>query len=373
MKTTFCLTILALLTCLPGQCQIAAWDFYGQSFPVTGVATYHYTGAAGSNWNTAANWNPERTVPALNDILVFDAGGNLTITGVPAQTIGQMNVLLNTAITLQGSGTLDIAGDTGYDLVVGSGCQLNISGTTPVSLSLVAGATGLVSGAMTFSGGGHRLLAASVNGIVFAAGGMFRAGSGFTGNPFGTVNLNSVVFNSGSVYVCLAGGNPFGAAAPGSVVVFQTGSLFRIDAYAVPSFGGRTYGNFEMNYAGSITATGSSAVSIDHFTASQGTFYFNVTGSSGHSIRGNIFVANVATLFFAPSSSGTVMLNGTTPQSISGSGSVMTGPWSTIVIGNGSGVSLNMDARFNHVTITGGGHFIIGPGKELTVNGDLIK
>ncbi|MDP1622688.1 MAG: hypothetical protein Q8M08_10170 [Bacteroidales bacterium] len=340
---------------------------------VPAVATYHWTGASGNDWNVAGNWNPYRTVPALNDILVFDAGGSWTIINVPSQTIGQLHVSANTAVTLQGLGTLNVAGDTGEDLAVAWVCQLNLSGSGTISISLAAGASGIINGSMTFSGGGHRLLGASANGIVFASGSMFKAGSGFSGNPFGTVIFNSVVFSSGSVYVCQAGGNPFGATAPASVVVFQPGSLYRIDAYAVPSFGGRTYGNFEMNYPGSITVTGSSAVSIGNFTASQGTFYFNTTGIPGHSIKGNVFVANVATLILAPSSAGTISFNGTSPQTISGSGSLMTGPFSTVEFGNSSGVTLNMDARLNNVTITTGGLFTIAPNAELTVTGDLVN
>ena len=347
------------------------WATATTAVPV--VATYHWTGAAGNDWGVAGNWNPQRTVPALNDILVFDDGGTWLVTNVPTQTIGRMLVLENTSVTLQGAGTLNVAGDTGEDVVVASGCQLNITGSGTVTISLAAGATGFVTGSMTFSGGGHRLLAAGTGGLVFASGGMFKTGSGFTGNPFGTVNLSSVVFNSGSVYVCQAGGNPFGATAPASVVVFQPGSLYRIDAYAVPSFGGRTYGDFEMNYPGSITATGSSAVSIDNFTASQGTFYFNTTGSPGHSIRGNVFVAGVATLIFAPATAGTVVLNGTGPQTMSGTGSVMAGPFSTIVFSNSSGVTLNMNATFNNVTISPGGLFTVAANAELTVNGNLVN
>jgi hypothetical protein len=346
------------------------------AFATTGIPTaetYHWTGTVGNDWNLAGNWNPARSVPALNDILVFDAGGAWTIINVPNQTIGRMQVLVNTAVTLQGAGTLNIAGDTGEDLQVASGCQLNISGGGSVSIALAVGATGIVNGSMTFSGGGHRLLAASASGLVFASGSMFKSGSGFTGNPFGTVNLNSVLFNAGSTFVCMAGGNPFGAAAPSSVVIFQAESLYRIDAYAVPSFGGRTYGNFEMNYPGSITATGSSAVSIDNFTASQGTFYFNVTGTPGHSIKGNIFVASVATLIFAPAVAGTVLLNGNAPQNISGTGSIMSGSFATLIVNNPSGVTLNMNATLNNLNISSGGLFTIAPGAELTVNGNLVN
>jgi hypothetical protein len=343
------------------------------STAIPAVATYHWTGASGTDWTFAGNWVPARTVPALNDRLIFDIGGSWTITNVPAQTIGQLTVMSATSVTLQGSGILGIAGDTGDDLIVAAGCQLNISGTSPVSVSLAAGATGVVNGSTALSGGGHRLLAASANGLTFTSGSQFKAGTGLTGNPFGTANLNSVIFTSGSTYVCQAGGNPFGVAAPSSVVVFQPGSLFRIDAYVVPSLGGRTYGNFEMNYPGLITATGSSAVSIDNFTASQGYFYLNVTGAPGHAIRGNIFVSAVATLIFSPSSAGTIILGGTGPQSISGTGTLIAGSNSTFIVTNLAGVTINMDATLNNVTIANGARLTIAPNGKLTVSGNLVN
>ena len=340
---------------------------------VPAVSIYHWSGLVSPDFANPGNWNPGRNIPALNDILIFDNGISATLTNVLSQTIGQLMVNSNTAITFQGSGTLAIAGDEGDDLVVSPGCQLNVSGSSVLAVSLSSSATGQISGSMTFSGGGHRLLAAASGGITFQAGSIFKTGSGFTGNPFGTVNLNSVVFSSGSSYICQAGGNPFGAAAPSSVVVFQAGSLYRLDAYAVPSFGGRTYGNFEMNYTGLITVTGSSAVSIDNFTASQGFFYFNLTGNPGHSIKGNILVSAVATLVFSPSIAGTVNLNGTSLQTISGTGAIIAGQNSTLVIGNSAGVTLSADAELNHLTISNGALFTVSPNATLTVAGNLIN
>jgi hypothetical protein len=207
----------------------------------------------------------------------------------------------------------------------------------------------------------------------FNPGSVFKAGTGFSGNPFGTANLNSVVFDSGAVYVAMAGGNPFGAAAPASVVVFRTGSLYRIDAYHVPSFGGRKYGNFEMNYPGMVTATGTSAVSIDHFIASKGSFYFNVTGDPGHSIKGDIYVSGLATLFFSPSSSGTVHLNGSSGQTIYGTGSIISGGNSKIMVDNPLGVACQMDTELNDLTLNAGTTFEVGSSVTLTVEGNLEK
>ena len=336
-------------------------------------ATYYWTGSVGSNFTVAGNWSPERTFPATSDILVFNSGTAVAVTSVPTQSIGQLRVTSNTAVSMSGNGTLTILGDSGVELTVTSGCQLNISGANVLSLSLPATATGQIAGSMTFSGGAHRLLAADAGAIVFQPGGSFKAGGSFTGNPFGTTSLNSVVFSSGSAYLCTAGGNPFGAVAPASVVVFQPGSLYRADAYVVPSFGGRTYGNFEMNYAGIITVTGSSAVTIDNFTASQGTFYFNLTGNPGHAIKGNIFVSSLATLIFNPSSAGTLHLNGTTAQTFTGSGSCTAMANSTIVVDNTAGVTLSMDVTLNNLTISNDAVFTIAPNAALTVSGNLVN
>jgi hypothetical protein len=182
-----------------------------------------------------------------------------------------------------------------------------------------------------------------------------------------------VVFSSGSTYICQGGGNPFGATAPASVVVFQPGSLYRIDVYAVPSLAGRTYGNFEMNYPGMITVTGSAAVSIENFTASQGWFYFNLTGNPGHSIKGNIHVASVATLVFSPSPAGTVNLNGIAPQAITGTGALIAGQNSTFIISNPAGVTVSADAELNNVTISGGGMFSVAPDATVMLAGDLVN
>lgn len=337
------------------------------------MATYTWAAFAGGNWNTPSNWLPERVVPALNDYLILTGGNAQTITGVPTQTIGKLLVGNSAAITLQGSGTLTIAGSDGNDLEVQSGSQLNISGSGVVTISLQAGATGVIGGSMTFTQGGHRLLAADTNGLKFHGGGVFKAGSGFSGNPFGTVNLQSVIFQAGSTYIAMAGGNPFGAASPASVVVFEHGSLYRVDAYHVPSFGGRTYGNFEMNYAGTVTVTGTLAVSIDHFTASQGSFYFNVTGDPGHSIKGDIYVSGLATLFFSPASSGTLHLNGAQTQSIFGSGSIISGGNSRIMADNPMGIQCLMDTELNDLTISEGTILEVSPSATLTVEGDLLK
>ncbi len=321
--------------------------------------TWNQTGTA--SWATSTNWTPTRTTPATNDVLVFNNGATTIVTAVPMQTIGQLSVSGNTNVTLQSAAavTLTISGGTGTDLSVASGSQLNASATAAanaVTISVATGATGSISGSMTFTGftGGtaHKLTAVDASSITFQNGSVFTAGTLFSGNAFGTTALNSVVFASGSQYVAVAGSNPFGAAQPSSVVVFQTGSLYK-NAGGGPAFSGRTYANFEQS-SGTASVTGTAAVVMDNLTVSGGTLNFNMTATPGHAIKGNISVAAGATLNFNPASAGTVNLNGSAVQSITNAGTLTVSTANeTLNISNANGVTLN-----SNVTLANGALFL---------------
>ncbi len=286
---------------------------------VSAQTTYTWNQTGTASWATSTNWTPTRTTPATNDVLVFNNGATTTVTAVPIQTIGKLSVSSNTAVTLQPAAStlavLTIGGGAGA-LSVAAGSQLNISGgqtTAPasnLSISVATLSTGTITGSMTLSSAAaHRLLAADASGITFQSGSIFTAGTSLSGNPFGTTNLNSIVFASGSTFIAIAGSNPFGAAAPSSVVVFQTGSLYK-NQVAAPSFSGRTFANFEQ-VSGTATVTGGSAVAIDNLTITGGTLNFNLTGptSGTHTINGNIAV-NGGTLSFTPATAATINLKG---------------------------------------------------------------
>src|SRR5437763_11499475 len=66
--------------------------------------TWNQTGTA--SWATSTNWTPTRTTPATNDVLVFNNGATTTANAIPAgQTIGQLQISANTAVTLQPAAT----------------------------------------------------------------------------------------------------------------------------------------------------------------------------------------------------------------------------------------------------------------------------
>ena len=322
------------------------------------IATYTWIATGTASWTIPTNWTPDRTSPSNTDVLLFNSGTTVTVTNVPTQTIAILLVSNSTTVNLQ-AGTenaLNISGGSGTDLSVEAGTQLNINGTSALIISLSTGATGSISGSMTFSNEAHKLYTADPSGITFNDGSTFTAGTGFTGNAFGNTSYNSIIFASGSIYIHTAGGNPFGADQPKSVVTFQSGSLYKHETSSNPAFSGRTYADFELNISGgTITPTGSFAVVMDNLTVTNGTLNFNVTGTPGHFIKGDITVSSGATLNFEPAESGTINLNGSSAQSISGSGTLTFGANLNLEINNSNGVTLNKDVTIDGtLTLTSG-------------------
>jgi len=330
-----------------------------------GATNYVWNGSVNGLWTTAANWTPERTTPLSNDVLLIYNGSINTITSVPTQTIGQLIISNNTTVNLQTgvTNTLTISGGTGTDLSVEAGSQLNSNGTSALTITLATGATGSILGSMTVSGSAHKLTGADASAITFGNGSSFTTGTGFSSNPFGTAGTtSSIIFASGSRYVHGAGSNPFATA--GGLVLFQTGSLFKLVASLTPSFSGRTYADFELDATGAnISASGTSALIMDNLTITNGTLNFNMTGTPGHSIKGNIVVNTGAALNFAPASAGTVNLNGSTTQFIGGFSTSIN---STININNSNEIHLNKD-----VTIAGTLNFTSGKLNTNDFNVDM--
>ncbi|MDQ1639525.1 MAG: hypothetical protein QOF62_2864 [Pyrinomonadaceae bacterium] len=375
----------------------------------TPIATYTWNGSASTDYQTGANWTPTRAVGTA-DVLQFNNGATVTVTNVGPETIGQLSVTANTNVTLQtvGTNTLTISGGSGTDLSVAAASQLNAAASTAtdaLTIALATGATGSISGSMSFSGVAppsgtpHRLTAVDANGITFQSGSVFTVNSGVSGPAFGSTNLNSIVFASGSTYVGTGGSSPFAATQPASVVIFQTGSLFKHQSTGTPSFSGRTYANFEMNIATTLTTTGGAAVSIDNLTVTQGTLNFNMTGTPGHAIKGNISVASGATLNFSPATAATVdlkgnvdvastgtlsfnptltgnffNLSGSATQTISGAGTLtLNSANQTVVVNNANGVSLSRNVFFSAGTLTLTTGNITTGANTLQVNATLTR
>jgi hypothetical protein len=350
------------------------------AFKGLGQLTYTWNQTGTADWQVAANWTPGRTAPAADDILAFNNGFSTTVINVPTQTIGQLQVSANTNITLQAPATatvVTIGGGVGNDLTVTGGSALNIFGNiNDLTISLSTGATGLITGTMDFSASTvntqHKLLAADPNGIIFNSPAVFTQGLRCTGNVFGNSGASgTIIFNSGTTFIQNGGtipnSNPFALAAPASKVVFNTGSLYKHQQTGVPSMSGRTYADFELNYAtANLPVTGGTATNIDNLTITAGILNLNLTG--GVNLKGNISVAVGQTLTFSPAAAGTLTFNGTTPQSITNNGTLTFGTNQDVTINNATGLTLNSNITLNNlITFTSG--IITAPNpKVLTLN-----
>ena len=356
--------------------------FFGSSF--LSAETYIWNQNGSATFNAAANWTPNRISPAADDILVFDNGASITVTGISDQTIGGLLVSNNTKVTLNSSGiasTLTINnGISGNDFSVASGCELNIAQTTSNSALIIAiatGAVGSVSGSMDFSSATastpNQITSADASGLTFNSGAVFTQNTNNSGNVFGSGKANSVIFSSGSTFVQYTGANPFQKSGS-SVVVFQTGSLFKMKNNTGASFSGRTYANLEYDNSGTLSPEGTSSLSIDNLTITNGTFNFNMTGTSGHYIKGNFAVASGATLNFKPDteSASTIYLNGSSTQTISGLGTLTVASNASFVVN--SDVIVDKNIIFGGaLTINLGKSLTVNPAKQLTVTGTLTN
>jgi hypothetical protein len=120
--------------------------------------TYYWVGGTTANWTDASSWattvggaGGARTTPLATDILIFDgtdisstAGlqtGDITVGNVITQAIGQLKLVNNATVNLQGTApfaTITINGDTGNDLDVPAGSNLNVTSTTAIPFVITA-------------------------------------------------------------------------------------------------------------------------------------------------------------------------------------------------------------------------------------------
>jgi hypothetical protein len=318
---------------------------------------------------------------AVGDVIY----GNITLVTYDVTSITS-NTTLNTAqsstVTSQGfsiAPKLTISGGSSDDLVIEAGSSLTINTSTlpPIVISVGTGATGNISGNMTFQGGLHRLITADANSVTFNTGTTFTQGTNCTGNVFGSTGAaNVIVFAAGSTFVSQAGSAPFGLGQPNSKVVFQTGSLYRHEQASIPSFSGRTYANFEWNINSAQSGSGAAALSIDNLTVSQGSLSVGMTGA--FNLKGNVSVASGATLNFNSASAAAITLSGSAQQTISNAGTLTFGPNESLSVSS-NGAKLLSNATFGGAALalngdidTNGNILTLGNSATTTGSGDVV-
>ncbi|HEY9167164.1 MAG TPA: T9SS type A sorting domain-containing protein [Candidatus Kryptonia bacterium] len=358
-------TLIVALTALSAQSQ----------------TTYTWTGSTDSTWATATNWNPSRSAPATNDVLVFDGTQSHQPAISANQTVGRIVVTGNTTLyVVNGAATVTLTATGGstncFNVSPSVTLTVNATGTAGNGIVTVGTGGGVDSGTVTILGRSQILSSDATNRLVFVNGAVFNA-SQSTGNPFGTSSTgttNSVEFKSGSTFNQNTGAsNPFAKTAPASVVVFDTGSLysFNIASTGFDPFGvslsGRTYPSVTFGGQGAhwgYIGSGASTCTINgDLTISAGDTLY--TGTNEFKVSGAITNNG----YWNAASGDTVILNGgPATQVISGTGTtvfhqaIFSGSVTSTVLGQNI-----IDSGL--VTVTGmlnaGTYAVIGPGNFL--------
>lgn len=355
------------------------------------IYNWNQTGSGSFNFNTASNWTPARTNPAPDDRLIIGSPTSLsTITNVPEQTIGTLQVQNNSNVTLfiDGGSALTIKGSTSTtdDFRVDAGSTLTINGGAGSSIKLFSNnASANIYGAI-ISNTGTSVTGTFTGAVRFKSGSSFTTGVGFISSAFGgvTATTSSVYFESGSSYVHNGGENPFQKVSPASIVDFQTGSNQTFNNSNGFEINGRTYRNLTVGANVSlpltstlnmtsltiapaaqltIAGTGSSTINISggitnnsnnplSLTAGTGNLNFLNSGTIGGSgtgtisLLGTVNVANTVTLTVLKSLNlNNLNLTGTSTYKFNAA--ALTANFTGTITGTGTFVPFGTDANFN--------------------------
>lgn len=338
---------------------------YGQTYYwVGGTATTSFTG--GSNWNTQLDGSGDaRTTTSSTDVLIIDGsniGGSLPATGtvtatMSSNTIGQLKLINNATVVFQrsggGTGTLTISGGPDEDLVIEGGSSLSIvvpAADGTIAIALANGSTGRIGGSVTLANGAHRIVAQAAGALVFESGASARCNT--TNYPFGGTSSTpvaaqyGVVFESGADLYYLGGNSPMGNNSAFSAIDFRPGSTYHIRAAAGSGshLNQKIFANVSIENNTSFTTDGP-INKIENFTIESGSS-FTVHTSGSTVVTGNLVVDGTLA---SPASGGSnaLVMAGSSPQLITGSGSIVI---PGLTVADGAEVELNTNITVNSAT-----------------------
>jgi len=345
--------------------------------------TYYWVGGATGTFTTNASWNTAldgsgtvRSALAATDVLIFD-GSNIggatpttgTVTPINSGTTGFGQLKLQNGAdivflrSVTGGSTYTINGDgtAADDFTIDATSSLKITTTTATfNFTLALGvastnlATGLIAGTIRLDDAGIastvRLESLNAGALVFANGSNLyynnRASTsayGFSVSPSG-----AIVFQSGAnlIFQPSIAGKMFSTStyvAPAMPFVFNKGSNIILEGPVAGLSDARFLSNVIIRNNQTITFDGNPS-GIDTLTINSGsTLYFKSTGNTN--ITGNI--VNNGTFGSAGSggTSAALLMYGTSPQSIGGSGTFL--PFGGLQIGADADVTLNTNIVLN--------------------------
>lgn len=309
------------------------FSFSGINYTILRVFTWKNTSVVGDftdNWQNSSAWEPFRTNPSPNDVLMFSKGGTVNPLNIPTETAKRIIIKNNTTVNIttssltNGAATLTVGNGTNEDFGIEAGSSLTVSsiGNT-FSLVVPSGSTASISGNLNFSGKNHLLTAVNSNSFQFKNGSIFTGGIGLSGNPFGNLNTGSVVFESGATLIDQVGLDYFSSA---NVLTLNAGSIYKHSASTAASVNNKTFANLEitsgatytvgantLNILGDITGSGaltmtSGVLNIAGNYTNSGSFTSGTGTVNYNGAMQNVKAANYANLNFTNSGSTKTLL-----------------------------------------------------------------
>jgi hypothetical protein len=297
--------------------------------------TYYWAGGTtastltGSDWSTTLGGAASTSRNAADDVLVFD--NKTVVFSITSHTTGKLVIQNGSDITFTrdltaatGTSSLTLAGVSSSALEVNNS-KLRINGSTAnQNFTLALGAAGTISNVSEVYITGtssNRFSATTAGALTFNTGTSCFVNSGV--QPFNTftslVNDNSVFFDDGSTLTYQGGLNPFGNTTTGNILKMAPTSNFVFElAFAASGFlTNRLYGNILVKSGVTLNLV-ENFVKVNNLTIETGAT-FNLRTSGAHPIAGNLIVNGTLGVNGSPTSSQLIMA-GTSPQTISGSG-----------------------------------------------------
>ncbi|AWM37417.1 Extracellular serine protease precursor [Gemmata obscuriglobus] len=264
-------------------------------------ATFTWTGAVDTNWNTSGNWNDgaaNTTVPSSpTDVLVFDstAGANLTSNNdIAALTVSEIQIT-NPGYTITGTQPVTVTTAVTDTTATGSSAvSLDIAGAATLTKSggstLILSGTNTFTGATTVSGGELQLAGGAALGdatavTVGAGAALTLVASETIGSLAGAGNLMLATF------ILTTGANNSSTAFSG--VISDLGDLIKAGSGTFTLSGANTYAGTTAVSGGTLSVTGDGNLGTGAVILATGTT-LAVTGAT--TIDNDIALAGAATV-----------------------------------------------------------------------------
>jgi hypothetical protein len=303
-----------------------------------GQTTYTWIGANNGTWTNRFNWSPTRTTPAATDILQFNSGQTLTVTGVPSQTIRGLIISNNSNITLSSTTSnqnFNINNGTGVDWIIDAGSVLTLIGTSRLRITLASNATARIDGELILGTNGN-INSASAGTLITINGKITNTGGSFTSSA-----TAKIVFGANSEY----NHNRNGSLIP--LATWDPTSLVRLSAVT-----NTTVTNTNQSFGNFIFQSPSMTVNMTFSPLGIAGDLMIQNGTSTGEIRQGSAAVSVGGDFILTSGRYAIV-NATSAQrsiTVAGNASI-TGGILNMSISNGAIGTLNIAGNFTH---TGG-------------------